>query len=223
MSRFADVTTNTPHGPRPVPEGHIPADDSPPPKDLRSKLLIWGGVGLALTVGALAARAAASAVSGDDDDQPLRRPVQGPRQRYAPRYASMGPETRARMRSRAQADFVDYEDRAAELRAAAQRTRRRRRAQQARQSEGFGDGIGTAARNIVALIGAAGTALEGFRAVSANSDEIIRNFGDAADRLQEFLGTRSADEPKPSDSTEGDAERYTKARMSDEDRRTRNL
>lgn len=220
MSRFADVTTNTPHGPRPVPEGHIPADDTPPPKDLRSTLLIWGGVGLALTVGALAARAAAGAVSGDSEDRP--RPVQGPRPRHAPRYASMGPERRARMRARANADFIDYDDRASELRAAAQRARRRR-AQQAQHSEGFGEGIGTAARNIVALIGAAGTALEGFRTVSANSDEIMRNFTEAADRLQEFLGTRSSDDPKPSTASDDSSSRYTKAEMSDEDRRTRNL
>ncbi|WBU60614.1 hypothetical protein [Paracoccus albus] len=218
MSRFADVTTNTPHGPRPVPEGHIPADDAPPPKDLRSTLLIWGGVGLALTVGALAARAAAGAVSGDsEEDRP--RPVQGPRPRHAPRYASMGPQRRARMRARANADFIDYDDQAAEIRAAAQRARRRR----AQQSEGFGDGIGSAARNIVALIGAAGTALEGFRTVSANSDEIMRNFSDAADRLQEFLGTRSSDDPKRSPASDDSTARYTKAEMSDEDRRMRNL
>lgn len=214
MSRFADVTTDTPHGPRPVPEGHIPTDDAPPPKSLRSTLLVWGGLGLAVTMGALAARAAASAVSGRGDDQPA--PPQGPRPRHAPGYAVLDDEPRARMRARVRADYADYEDHAAELRAAAMRARRRRR--RPPQSAGFGDNIGSAARNIVTLIGAAGTALEGFRQVSAHSDEIMRDFSKAADRLQEFLGARSApasDDPPQSDEA--------KTARSADDKRSRSM
>lgn len=230
MSRFADVTTDTPHGPRPVPADHIPTDDAPSPKSLRSTLLVWGGVGLALTVGALAARAAASAVSGRAEDEPRPRPRQGPRPRHAPGYAVLDDEPRARMRARARADFADYDDHAAEMRAAAMRARRKRRPP---TQAGFGDNIGAAARNIVSLIGVAGTALEAFRQVSSHSDEIMRDFGSAADRLQEFLGVRGADKSDKTDpgntgpdntgaNKTGPAETAA-ANRSAEDKRTRSL
>lgn len=210
MSRFADVTSDTPHGPRPVPEDHIPTEDPPPapaPKSLRSTLLVWGGLGLALTVGALAARAAADALAGDRED----RPRQPPRPRHAPGYAALDAEARDRMRARAQADFADYEDRAEEIRAAALRARRRRR--RPPQTASLGDNIGAAARNVTALIGAAATALEAFRQVSTNSDEIIRDFSNAADRLHEFLNPRSGDTP----------EREAEAERTENDKRMRNL
>jgi hypothetical protein len=218
MSRFADVTTDTPHGPRPVPEGHIPSDElaahkARPPKSLRSSLLVWGGLGLALTVGALAARAAASALSNRAEDEP--RPRQGPRPRHAPGYAALDDEPRARMRARARADFADYEEHAAELRAAALRARRKRR--RPPQKAGLGD-IGSTARNIVSLIGTAGTALEAFRQVSAHSDEIMRDFSSAADRLQEFLGARGADKTQKPEADEAPETTRTA-----EDKRTRSL
>lgn len=212
MSRFADVTSDTPHGPRPVPEDHVPTEDeppAPPPKSLRSTLLVWGGLGLALTVGALAARAAADALASDKEGRP--RPA--PRPRHAPGYAALDAEARDRMRARAQADFADYEDRAEELRAAALRARRRRR--RPPQTASLGDNIGAAARNVTAVIGAAATALEAFRQVSTNSDDIIRDFSNAADRLHEFLNTRSGEKPE----AEGEAQ----AERSENDKRMRNL
>ncbi|MDO5643230.1 MAG: hypothetical protein Q4G26_12715 [Paracoccus sp. (in: a-proteobacteria)] len=206
MSRFADVTSDTPHGPRPVPQGHIPADDAPAPRrSLRSSLLLWGGVGLALTVGALAARAAAGAVA---------EPARPPRPRHAPGFAALDDDQQARMRARARADIADYQDRAAELRAEALRARRRRHRRRPPQNAGFADNIGRAARNIASLIGVAGTALEGFRKVSANSDQIIRDFTRTADQLQGFLATRSTDAPTGAD---------TEKPRSPNERRTRNL
>lgn len=188
MSRFADVTTDTPHGPRPVPDGHKPTDDLPAKRGV-SPILMLGGVGLALTIGALAARAAYGAVS--DDDEPKRRPMQGPRRRLAPGYAALDADARRAMRSRANADFVDYDERAEELRAAAMRRRKQRRRPPQRPSNpsvSFADNVGTVARNITALVAAATTALEGFRTVSAHSDDVMREFNNAAARVKEFLG-----------------------------------
>ncbi len=220
MSRFADVPTNTRHGPRPVPEHHIPTRDAPidppasrEPKSLRTTLMVWGGLGLAATVGVLAARAAADALSARAEDKasppPTQRPApyQGPRPRHAPAYAALDEERRARMRAHARADMADFDEHAAELRARAQRERRKRRAPAAPQqkSAGFAENIGTAARSVVALIGAATAALEGFKQVSANSDQIMRDFSSAADKLQQFLGVRGADKDSAKDTDAAEA------------------
>lgn len=226
MSRFADVTTDTPHGPRPVPYGHKPTEDTPA-KHVVSPILMLGGVGLALTVGALAARAAYSAVS--DDDEPKRRPMQGPRRRLAPGYAALDADARRAMRSRANADFVDYDDRAEELRAAAMRRRKQRRRppqQSSNSSVSFADNVGTVARNITALVAAATTALEGFRTVSAHSDDVMREFNDAAARVKEFLGM-SDDGAAASADASAKASRHTEhqddLRQQDGDRRSHTL
>lgn len=181
MSRFADVTSDTPHGPHPVPEGHVPTDDAPQKRGL-SPILMLGGLGLALTIGALAARAATGAI-GNGRERP----------RHAPGFAALDPEAQRAMRARAQADFADYDERAAELRAAAMRARRQEQARRRRKGRrsGFGDDIGNAARNIAAVVTAASAALEAFRQVSAHSDEIMRDFSASADRLRDFLGGKA--------------------------------
>lgn len=218
MSRFADVTSDTPHGPRPVPKGHVPAQDEKPKRAV-SPVLLLAGAGLALTIGALAARAAYDAVSDDK-----RHPKQGPRPRHAPGFAALDSEAQRAMRSRAQADFADYDERAAELRAAALRSRREARARaeaQARRrrksrSASLGNGIGDAARNIAAFVTAASAAFEAFRQVSENSDEIMRNFSNSADRVREFLGVKPA-EP------EGDAAAASTGKDDADERRAHKL
>lgn len=227
MSRFADVTSDTPHGPRPVPEGHIPADDDlrprdaprprhAPPRGRRVSMLVWGGLGLAGVIGALAARAAIGAARGNAEDRP--------RPHHAPRFAELDPEAQRAMRARAQADFHDYDEHAAELRAAALRKRpKRRRAPPRRPTARAGDGIGGAARNIAAVLTAANAALAGFREVSAHGDEIIRDFGDVAGKLREFLGARD-DSGREGDDRKGTApEPGPRQAAGPDDRRTHNL
>ena len=132
----------------------------------------------------------------------------------------IGPTTLGMVRIFIEGDGIDLpmdfdpeeaDEIAEEIRAAALRARRRRR--RPPQTASLGDNIGAAARNVTAVIGAAATALEAFRQVSTNSDEIIRDFSNAADRLHEFLNTRSGDTP----------EREAEAERTENDKRMRNL
>ncbi|MFD1797041.1 hypothetical protein FQV27_15625 [Paracoccus aurantiacus] len=214
MSRFADVTTDTPHGPRPVPRGHVSDDDHRVydglPRSTRSpssRWLVWGGVGIAAAAttafSIMATRAVVHAIAGDDEDRPHPRPhsgsVAGPR--MAPRYAAMSPEDRARVRARARADMDDFDERAEKVRRAALKKRRQQRSA-ARRSEandgpGFFDNLSSnatkLATNIGGLITAANAAVEGFQQVSGRADGIVRDFTQAADRLRGYLDTRSSD------------------------------
>lgn len=214
MSRFADVTSDTPHGPRPVPEGHIPSDSIPPNRRLAppqrggtSKWLIWGGVGVAAAattaLAVYAGRAVVDAIGGDDDDDGRSRRGHGdrggrsagPRRRYAPRFEALGAEDRQAMRSRARADFADYDENASELRKRA-RERSRLRERPSRASSGnfiddLGDSANRVATSLTGILAAANAAVEGLQKVSGRTDGIVRDFVTAADRLNGFIGSRS--------------------------------
>ncbi|MDO5528723.1 MAG: hypothetical protein Q4F71_04900 [Paracoccus sp. (in: a-proteobacteria)] len=106
MTRFADVDSDTPHGPRRVPAGHISTHERIEPRrtiphgDLDadgrrkpapstgSKILVLGGaslVAVALTAGTLlAGRKIVEAISGDGDDESHARRDRGDRPRHAP-------------------------------------------------------------------------------------------------------------------------------------------
>lgn len=214
MSRFADVTSDTPHGPRPVPEGHLDADQVQarrprPRKSGTSRLLTWGGVGLATVAAVMATRAVVDALTADPEDRPQRRrarpisarPTSARRESLAPRFSDMDEEDRRAVRARARAEFVDYDDRAADVREAALRERReqeralrRRHAKQTR-SNFMGDFSHSAvklATNITTLIAAANAAVDGFQQVSGKTDGIMRDFTQAADRLRGFFDTGNA-------------------------------
>ncbi|WBU64151.1 hypothetical protein [Paracoccus aerodenitrificans] len=236
MSRFADVTSDTPHGPRPVPEGHISREPVPPSRQLPApdrktpKWAIWGGAAVAAAattaLGVYAARAIADAVSDDDHERPSRRASsRRPRPRHAPRFERLSLEERQAMRNRARADFADYEDRAADLRKKAASDKPRKRRPSSRNSgsgflSSFGDSAGEITRNITGLLAAANAAVDGFHQVSGKADGIVRDFVNAADRLSDFLGSRSTDKHEPTPAAteaRGDADRDAA------DNRTRNL
>ncbi|SDD29810.1 hypothetical protein SAMN05421538_101311 [Paracoccus isoporae] len=212
MSRFADVTSDTPHGPRPVPEGHIPSDSIPPnrrlapPRKGGPDWLIWGGVGVAAAattaLAVFAGRAVIDAVSGDDDDDDHRARRSrsrhaGPRRRYAPRFEALGAEDRQAMRSRARANFDDYDDHATETRKRARRQAQSRARSSQRSSGNFiddlSDNANKVATSLTGILTAANAAVEGLQKVSGKTDGIMRDFESAADRLTGFLGSRSTD------------------------------
>ncbi|NHF74299.1 hypothetical protein [Paracoccus xiamenensis] len=215
MSRFADVTSDTPHGPRPVPDGHIDADgirhDKPATPSPTQKLLVLGAVGVAAAattaLGVIAVRALAGAIAGDSEDRPYRRTESRDyierRDHLAPRFAGMESDERARVRSRARSEFQDYEDRAAEVRSAAMQERRgkeraaRRRHRRDNQASFVGEFAANAvkfAASVPALITAANAAMDGLQQVSGRTDGIMKDFTQAADRLRDFLDTRSGDD-----------------------------
>lgn len=243
MSRFADVTSDTPHGPRPVPEGHLDADQVQarrprPRKSGTSRLLTWGGVGLATVAAVMATRAVVDALTADPEDRPQRRrarpisarPTSARRESLAPRFSDMDEEDRRAVRARARAEFVDYDDRAADVREAALRERReqeralrRRHAKQTR-SNFMGDFSHSAvklATNITTLIAAANAAVDGFQQVSGKTDGIMRDFTQAADRLRGFFDTGNAapavtpDQQKMDDQKTGQPKATQTAKVTD--------
>lgn len=210
MSRFADVTSDTPHGPRPVPQGHIDADEVQarrphrPRRSGTSRLLTWGGVGLATVAAVMATRAVVDALTAEPEDRPQRRrarPASSGRESLAPRFADMDEQDRRAVRSRARAEFGDYDDRGADIREAALRERReqeralRRRHRKQSSSNFMGDFSHSAvklATNITTLIAAANAAVDGFQQVSGKTDGIMRDFTQAAERVRGFFDTGNA-------------------------------
>ena len=105
---------------------------------------------------------------------------------------------RRAIRARARAEFLDFEERAADLREAALRERREkeraaraRHRKKARRSR-VGDVSMSAvklATNITSLIAAANAAVDGFQQVSGRTGGILRDFTDTADKLRSFFET----------------------------------
>ena len=112
MPQYDDVPIDMPQNLRP-PEA---------PKAGHSKLVLWGGIGLAAGASLLAARALANALAGDAEDRPM--PKAGRRESLAPRFAEMEEDDRRALRARARAEVLDFEERAADIREAALRERR---------------------------------------------------------------------------------------------------
>ncbi|MDO5606252.1 MAG: hypothetical protein Q4G25_13925 [Paracoccus sp. (in: a-proteobacteria)] len=215
MSRIADTTAaTTPADDTPrISSARIPPERRlPPPPGQRRQpgWLIWGGIGAAAIATAAVGVVAIRAFSGDEEDRP-RRP------RHAPRYDDPDPDERHAMRARARAEFSDYDQHAARLRAQARedmlaeaRARRRAARNTPRRSSflsDLGDSAGRVATNLTGLLAAANAASEGFRQVSGRADGIVRDFVNAADRLNGFLARRNGPEPKEADTSARPADR----------------
>ena len=207
MSQYDDVPHDMPQNRRP-PKAAYPATQPG-----HSKLVLWGGIGLAAIGTLLAARAVAEALAADPEDRPQPRPEpKGARENLAPRFADMDEEDRRAMRARARADIVDFEDRAEELREAALRDRRNRERQEkeraarrrhrAKARRSFlGDVSEHAvklATNLTALVAAANAAVDGLQQVSGRTGGIMRDFSDTADQLRGVFGN-CAPKPEPTE------------------------
>ena len=194
MYQYDDVPIDMPQNLRP-PEA---------PKAGHSKLVLWGGIGLAAGASLLAARALANALAGDAEDRPM--PKAGRRESLAPRFAEMEEDDRRALRARARAEVLDFEERAADIREAALRERREkeraaraRHRKKARRSR-VGDVSMSAvklATNITSLIAAANAAVDGFQQVSGRTGGIMRDFTDTADKLRNFFDNAKAAPPPP--------------------------
>ncbi|WBU53293.1 hypothetical protein [Paracoccus sp. SCSIO 75233] len=197
MSRFADVTSDTPHGPRPVPEGHIDTDDTAPRRRVppqgagqrAPRWVIWGGVGVAAAAttafGILAARAVVDTISGNDDDGKARQP-----RRQAARYARTEAEERYPKRPHTYREDNDDDRRTEGTRPA--RPRRRKPEPERSFLADFAESAGQLATNITGLVVAANAAVNGFQQVSGKADGIIRDFLNAADNVGEVWGNRKS-------------------------------
>lgn len=203
--------------PMDMPQNRRPTEAEAPPQRRRSKLILWGGIGLAATASLLAARALSEALAGDAEDRP--RPQNGRRESLAPRFSDMDDDDRRAVRARARAEFLDFEERAADLREAALRERREkeraaraRHRKQARRSR-LGDvshSAVTLATNITALIAAANAAVDGFQQVSGRTGGIMRDLTDTADRVRSFFDNSKPAPPEPEAKPEAPRDRTHK-------------
>lgn len=202
MSRYADVTTDTPHGPRPVPNHHIDANGTRHDRTEKapSRALVLGGVGIAAAaataLGILAVRTVVNAVSGDDENDSSHGRSDS-RRRNAPRFEDLSRAERRAVRARAENRFAAYDRNAADLREAAGQSRRPRPQVQRRSQKGLMDSVGDSASNLVnnitSLIATANAAVDGVQHVSSRADGVVRDLVGAADRVRGFLDTRSTD------------------------------
>lgn len=197
----ADVTSQTRFGPRPPPSGHHPArgprdyrrvpphgDVSPdgrhayPRPSPLAKWIVWGGTGLAaaaVTAGTvIAARKVADMISGHDeprrdrdrDRDDRRDPDQAP----APRlHLSAPPEPTERDEP-------------------TPRNSQRRLG----LMEEIEANTATLSNSVDNVMHSVTAALLGFRGVAGQANDILREFGDAADMLRAILG-RQADHSAP--------------------------
>ncbi|MBA4492087.1 hypothetical protein [Paracoccus sp. S1E-3] len=199
MSQYDDAPLDMPQSRRP------PEAQAAPRTRGHSKLVLWGGIGLAAGVSLLAARTLAEALAGDAEDRP--RPKGGRRGSLAPRFADMDEDDRRALRARARAEVLDFEERAADLREAALRERRekeraararhRKRARRSMMSD-IGSSAVKLATGITTLIAAANAAMDGLQQVSGRTGGIMQDLSDTADKLRGFFdGGRPAPATPP--------------------------
>lgn len=186
----ADLTSQTRFGPRHSPKGHrvtsqrlesrrIPphGDVSPdgrkiwPTPSLTTKILVWGGTGIAVaaaTAGTvMAARHVADMVAGPAT--PKRPPAPGPR-----------PEVQ---RSAPAPDYVQAEPRP-----------RRAKAKRKPLMDEIQDNTHRLSVSASDVVGALGALLTGFRLVAENGGDIVRQFSDTANSIRSFLDREPATE-----------------------------
>ncbi|MDS9467748.1 hypothetical protein RGQ15_09235 [Paracoccus sp. MBLB3053] len=192
----ADVTSETRFGPRPVPKGHRPARDRlesrriPPhgevspdgsrayPRPSRlAKWMVLGGTGIAaaaLTAGTvLAARQLSDMLGGDG--RAKRRP-QWP---YRPDDA---PTPRMHLSEPAEPEPTSQKS-------TSRPGRKRPRASLMDEIEANTATLTHSVDNVMRTVT---SAVAGFRAVAAQSSEIVREFGDAADLVRDILERNSS-------------------------------
>lgn len=218
MTRFADVDSDTPHGPRRVPQGHIPTSERlesravPPSGDvdaegrrapapsMTTKVLMIGGASVAavaLTAGTLlAGRKIIDAISGGKDED------QTPRHHGKGAHAPFMPPMESR-RGRAPRFAAMDDDERDEIRArAAARARaecrrvaelRARAARNRRGDNGnmIGNITDSADRftgSIGGLMASLSSAVGGFRSVAGQAGGILSEFNNAAETVRSILG-----------------------------------
>ncbi|MDO5658374.1 MAG: hypothetical protein Q4G36_08635 [Paracoccus sp. (in: a-proteobacteria)] len=224
MTRFADVDSDTPHGPRRVPQGHIATRDRlesravppsgevdaegrrAPAPSMTTKVMLIGGASVAavaLTAGTLlAGRKIIEAIGGsDEDDKPARRG--SGRRDHAP---FMPPVREARAHAPRFA-AMDADERAemrerAEARARAERRRvaeLRARAARGRDNGNMINNISDSAERFTGSIGglmaSLTSAVGGFRSVAGQAGGLLSEFSNAADTVRSILGGGSEAAP----------------------------
>lgn len=203
----ADRVSHTRFGPRPVPEGHIPAGSRARPArrgsyqaPLSTRIIVWGGVALGVAGATAAALTAARKIADMTATPHPARPMQdyyGDRMTgMAPRFAELDEADREAMRKRVRAQAREDAREAARQRAEA--GRRRDPAQ----------GSGNFARDLTKTAGDLSTSIEGvanslvkaftsFRGVAAQAADIVSEFAASADQIRSALGRDRATGSRP--------------------------
>lgn len=210
IDRSQETYQPSPHASRVTPPSGKVAPDgkrSYPQPARSSKLLVWGGIGVAaaaVTAGSiLGVRAIVDAVSGNDEDDAVeaaRRRAKARRRhgqpRPMPRNAFSGPRDGG-VRDGGQRVARDDGERTA-ARDEARREEReriereRRRARATAQRPGFSTQVEDVARTIRNTLGTVTAAIEGFRSVSGQAGSIMNEFRGAADTVRTMFDSDQA-------------------------------
>ncbi|AGT07831.1 hypothetical protein JCM7686_0722 [Paracoccus aminophilus JCM 7686] len=190
------------------PSGDVSPDGSRiwPQPSTTSKLLVWGGMGIAaaaLTAGAvIAGRHVGEMIRGEDKPQPRAprpnpaRPDEVRMATLAPRYAELSPAERDALRNRNRQREYEEELRIARARAEAAeraleaergrpRPSRRRRADFMREVERNTRHL---SGSVDSAMGSFGAAFSGFRAVATQAAGLVSEFGTAAKLIRGMMG-----------------------------------
>lgn len=210
IDRSQETYQPSPHASRVTPPSGKVAPDGKrayPQPALSSKLLVWGGIGVAaaaVTAGTiLGVRAVVDAVSGSDKDDAVeaaRRRAKARRRhgqpRPMPRNAFSGPRDGALRVARDDGERTAARDEARrEERERIERDRRRARA--AAQRPGFSAQVEDVARTIRNTLGTVTAAIEGFRSVSGQAGSIMNEFRGAADTVRTMFDSDQARPANP--------------------------
>lgn len=214
VDRSNETYEPSPHAARrTIPSGRVSPDGKRnwPQSSLTSKIVIFGGMGIAAaaaTAGAvLAVKAIVDAVAGDDDEDDA---IEAARQRARARAGSSGRPTYKPRPSPAMG-FADTRgsgndwDRRREEREREERRRRdaaRRRPPAPAQQAGsvvdtVNETVSSVTHGVRDVLSTVTAAIEGFRAVAAQAGDVMADFNRAADQVKSMIEPAQKRRPSP--------------------------
>lgn len=211
----ADRLSHTRFGPRPVPEGHIPASgrslSRQPETTLSTKIIVWGGVALGVAGATAAALTAARKIADVTRDDPRPRRWQtyyGDRMTgMAPRFAELDEADREAIRKRVRAQAREDAQNAAKQRAEAGRKR-----DTIRGSGNFAHDLtrtaGDLSNSIDGVTNSLVKAFDSFRGVALQSGRILSEFAAAAEQIRSIMGRTPPSQARPEEPERRDAKMH---------------